>query len=158
MSEVATNFTLEMDNDCNLTLIDSVGVRHEKVRPVRLFPLTDPSAWISIVNAQGQELSCVKQIDTLPDALREMLLKALANRDFVPVIRSIKSVTRAPTGHAWTVMTDRGETVFHTESDESIQQLGGSRLVVIDARNTRYLIPDVNALDAKSRQRLERYY
>ena len=158
MNDLAAAFTLELDEEANLTLIDSRNQRHEKARPVRLFPLTDPSAWISIVNAQGQELACVEHIDKLPGELREILLKALANRDFVPVIRQIKSVNRVPNGHAWTVITDRGETIFHTESDESIQQLGGSRLVVIDARATRYLIPDVNALDAKSRQRLERYY
>jgi hypothetical protein len=36
--------------------------------------------------------------------------------------------------------------------------MGNDRVVVIDSRNTRYLVPDVNKLDAKSRQRLERYY
>ena len=158
MSTPALNFTLERDVTGWLTLIDANGVRHEKSKPVRLFPLTDPLAWICIVDAKGHELACVEQIDSLAEPLRKVLLEALATRDFVPVIHSIKSVARAAEGHLWTVITDRGETSFKTENDESIQQLGGGRLVVVDQYNTRYLIPDVNALDAKSRQRLERYH
>jgi hypothetical protein len=151
-------FTLERDAAGNLTFVDADGTRHEKAKPVRLFPLTEPDAWISVVDGSGSELACIEHIAQLPEDIRTTLLAALANRDFVPVIRSISSVVRAPNGHKWTVVTDRGPTVFQTESDESIQQLGSSRLVVIDHRNTRYLIPDVNTLDAKSRQRLERYY
>lgn len=158
MSTPQPSFTLELTDAGHLTLIDAHGGRHEKAKPVRLFPLTSPASWICIVGPQGQELACVENLETLPGAVQTKLLEALADREFVPVIRSIQSVIRAANGHAWTVTTDRGETVFETESDESIQQLGGPRLVVIDSRGTRYLIPDVNALDAKSRQRLERYY
>jgi hypothetical protein len=157
MSSTPLNFTLERDGT-GLVLVDAAGVRHQKVRPVRLFPLTAPTAWIGIVTAEGRELSSIEDIDALPNDVRQLLLEALANRDFVPVIRSIENVVRAANGHRWFVTTDRGPTSFETESDESIQQLGDSRLVVIDHRNTRYLIPDVNALDKKSRQRLERYY
>ena len=158
MSEPA-HFTLESEPAAGmLVLIDAAGVRHEKARPVRLFPFTDPAAWISIVNAEGRELAIVEHLDSLPNETRKILVAALAGRDFVPVIRSIDKVTRAATGYLWSVTTDRGATVFQTESDESIQQLGDFRLVVVDDRNTRYLIPDVNALDKKSRQRLERYY
>ena len=151
-------FTLENELAGTLVFIDATGVRHEKARPVRLFPFTDPAAWISIVSAEGRELAIVEKLETLPEGTRKILVEALAGRDFVPVIRSIDKVTRAATGYLWSVTTDRGATVFHTESDESIQQLGDSRLVVVDQRNTRYLIPDINALDRKSRQRLERYY
>lgn len=151
-------FSLEIDALGNLTLIDAEGMRHEKAKPVRLFPLTEPFSWICIVDDAGKELACVEQMDTLSEPLRKVLLAALATRDFVPVIKSIKSVERAASGHAWTVETDRGKTTFLAESDDSIQQLGGGRIVLIDQHGTRYLIPDVSALDAKSRQHLDRYY
>lgn len=157
-TESTTTFTLERDAAGILTFIDASGKRHEKAKPVRLFPLTEPDSWICIVDSTGSELACIEHIGELPADTRSTLLAALANHDFVPVIRSISSVMRAPNGHKWTVVTDRGPTVFQTESDESIQQLGSSRLVVIDHHNTRYLIPDINTLDSKSRQRLERYY
>lgn len=158
MSTAPINFTLEPDVSGGLVFISSAGVRHEKARSVRLFPFTDPNAWISIVSAEGKELFMIEQLGSLPDAQQKVLREALAGREFVPVIRSIDKVARAANGYNWTVTTDRGPTVFLIEGDESIQQLGDFRLVVVDHRNTRYLIPNVNALDKKSRQRLERYY
>lgn len=141
-----------------LTLTDAAGVPHENVRPVRLFPLTDPQHWIALVGENGRELACVEDPATLPPAQREILNAALARRDFVPVIRHIDNITRAPEGHDWHVQTDRGATVFRIETDESIQSLGGGRLVIIDKLGIRYLVPNIAELDLDSRRRLERYY
>lgn len=158
MNHSIDNFDLEIDALGNLTLIDAQGVRHEKAKPVRLFPLTEPFSWICIVSDAGRELVCVERVDTLAEPLRKVLMGALASRDFVPVIKSIRSVERAASGHAWTVDTDRGRTTLIAESEESIQQLGGGRIVIIDQHGTRYLIPDFSALDARSRQHLDKYY
>ncbi|MFM2166169.1 MAG: hypothetical protein RIS79_540 [Verrucomicrobiota bacterium] len=142
----------------SLTLTDAAGTRHENVRPVRLFPLTEPQNWISLVGEGGRELACVEDPASLEPEQRQVLETALAKRDFVPVIRSITTIKRANDGHDWHVETDRGPTVFRIETDESIQNLGGTRLVIIDKAGTRYLIPDVARLDRDSRRKLERYY
>ncbi|MBL9130286.1 MAG: DUF1854 domain-containing protein [Verrucomicrobiaceae bacterium] len=142
----------------NLTLSDADGVRHENVRPVRLFPLTDPVHWITLVGENGRELACIEDLSTLDDEQRDILTAALAKREFVPVIQRIVNITRATDGHDWHVETDRGKTTFRLETDESIQSLGGTRLVIIDKAGTRFLIPDAAALDRDSRRRLERYY
>lgn len=144
--------------DTGLALTDDQNVRHENVRPVRLFPLTDPQHWIALVGESGRELACIEDPATLDPAQRTLLEAALAKRDFVPVIRRITNITRAPEGHDWHVETDRGATVFRIETDESIQSLGGGRLVIVDKLGTRYLVPDIATLDRDSRRRLERYY
>lgn len=158
MSRGASSFTLEVSPSGRLVLIDEAGVRHENVKPVRLFPLTDTSHWIAICGSDGRELTCIEDVSTLDEAQRKCLFTALASRDFVPVIQSIKNIRRSAHGHEWFVVTDRGPTSFVIENDESIQPLGGGRLVIIDHRNTRYLVTSTSALDVKSRQRLERYY
>ncbi len=149
--------TLTLSNT-SLILTDAQGVRHENVRPVRLFPLTDPQRWISLVGDSGRELACVEDPAALGEEQRAVLDAALARRDFVPVIRRIANITRAPEGHDWHVETDRGATTFRIETDESIQSLGGGRLVIIDKLGTRYLVPEIAELDRESRRRLERYY
>lgn len=154
----AAGFDLFTDSAGRLVFIDAAGQRFENVKPLRLFPLTEPERWITLQDAAGNELCCIEDVETLARSQREALLAELARRDFVPVIRSIDRITRAADGHDWHVTTDRGPTVFRIETDESIQHLPGSRLVIIDARNTRYLIPNVEALDHHSRRRLERYY
>ncbi len=153
-----TNFAFSSDEQGRLVFIAADGVRHEKVRPVRLFPLTEPQHWIAIQDEEGRELAIIEDLHALDEAQQVALQKALAKRDFVPVIHSIDGITRAADGHDWHVTTDRGPTVFRVENDENIQSLGGTRMVIIDHGNTRYLIPNVTTLDVKSRQRLERYY
>lgn len=141
-----------------LAMIDASGVRHDNVRPVRLFPLTDPQHWISLVNADGRELACIPDLAALDDEQRGLINSALARRDFVPLIRRIMKIHREAGGHVWHVETDRGTTAFRIETDESIQSLGNGRIVIIDTLGTRYLVANVNELDKDSRRRLERYY
>ncbi len=152
------SFALYNNEAGQLALTMEDGIRHEHVRPARLFPLTDPDHWISIQDATGHELACIEDPAALPESSRTALQAALTKRVFVPVIQSIHRITRANDGYDWHVTTDRGPTTFRIETDESIQTLGGTRLVIIDNRNTRYLIPDARELDRESRRKLERYY
>jgi len=152
------NFDLHLNSAGQLVLTTEDGTKHENVRPARLFPLTDPEHWISLQDASGQELICLEDFTALNETQGQALQAALAKRAFVPVIRAIHRITRANDGYDWEVTTDRGKTVFRIENDESIQTLGGTKMVIIDNRNTRYLVPDVRALDLESRRRLERYY
>jgi hypothetical protein len=154
---MSADLNLELSKSGRLVLIDAAGVRHENVKPVRLFPLTDATHWVAICGADGRELACIEDVSTIPEEQRARLSAALATRDFVPIIQSIQKIRRAAHGHEWFVTTDRGPTSFSVENDENIQSLSNGRLVIIDQRNTRYLIPNVSALDTKSRQRLERY-
>jgi hypothetical protein len=140
-------------------MIDLVSIlQNANVRPLRLFPLTDPAHWIAILDERGQELACIEDPSTLAADQRDALDAALARRHFVPVIRRIMAITRADDGHDWFVETDRGTTTFRIETDESIQTLGGGCIVIIDKLATRYLVPNVADLDRESRRKLERYY
>jgi hypothetical protein len=149
---------LQTNSAGQLVLITTGGTRHENVRPARMFPLTDSDHWIAIQDATGRELACIEDPSVLPESQRTALQAALAKRAFVPVVHSIKAISRANDGYDWHVITDRGPTTFHVDTDEAVQTLGGGRLVIIDDRNVRYLIPNVNALDKDSRRRMERYY
>jgi hypothetical protein len=155
---MSADFDLLTNEAGHLVLVEPDGTRHENVRPMRIFPLTQPDLWISLQDTNGVELACVENPASLPESKRAALNRALSARDFVPVIRSINRITRAADGHEWHVVTDRGPTTFRVETDESIQNLGGMRLVIIDVRNTRYLIPNIASLDRESQRKLERYY
>ena len=155
---MSAKFDLFTDASGRLVLVDESGARHENIRPLRMFPLTEPGQWIALQDPAGREVGCIEDPAELNEAQLTALRMALAKRDFVPVIRTIHRVARAADGHEWHVTTDRGPTKFRTETDESIQSLGGARMVIIDDHNTRYLIPNVQELDRDSRRRLERYY
>jgi hypothetical protein len=146
------------DDQGRLVLVDQDGVRHVNVHPAKLFPLTEKDHWISIQSVGAREILCIEDPKSLPEPSRTLLLDALALRDFVPIIQVIHRIVRLADGHVWHVTTDRGDTSFEVETDESIQALGHGRLVIVDRRNTRYLIPNVTSLDRVSKRKLEHYY
>ncbi len=152
------NIEFLQDDHGRLALVDTNGIRHANVHPAKLFPLTEKDHWISIQSEGAREILCIEDPQSLPEPSRTLLLNAVARRNFVPIVLVIHRIVRLADGHEWHVTTDRGDTSFEVETDESIQNLGHGRLVIIDRRNTRYLIPNVAGLDRISKRKLEHYY
>jgi hypothetical protein len=57
----------------------------------------------------------------------------------------------------WQVETDRGPTRFVLESEEDVRRIGEIQILIVDDHGTRYHIPDINAVDNKSRRIVEWY-
>jgi hypothetical protein len=150
-------FGLSHDSFGRLVLIDADGARHIDVTPVRAFPTTDPRHWISIVNAEGQEIVCMADLSDLPDTTRRILEAEFADREFAPIIRRIVAVSAMSEPSEWTVETDRGPTKFVLETDSDVRRLDRNRAMIFDAHGTRFLIEDLDRLDGSSRRYLERY-
>ena len=49
--------------------------------------------WLSIIDAEGHEVLCIRELDKLPADVRKILDEELARREFVPIIQRITSVT-----------------------------------------------------------------
>ena len=154
---VSPRFELQHDPTGQLVLVDEHGVRHTGVGPVRSFPISEPDHWISICDSNGRELAVVQDLNTLSPAVRTILEQDLAKREFVPLIRRIVSMPADSEPTEWEVETDRGRTSFELASADDVRRLGPERALVIDARGIRYLIEDIQSLDALSRRVLERY-
>ena len=57
----------------------------------------------------------------------------------------------------WEVETDRGRTTFVLKAEEDVRRLGPNQALILDSTGIRYLIADLNHLDAYSTTTLERY-
>ncbi len=141
-----------------MALVDATGIRHAPVVPVRCFPISDSDRWIAICNSEGRELAIVEDPSALSPEMQKLLDRELSRREFVPVIHRILSVPPDAEPTQWEVETDRGITRFVLTSDDDVRRLGPSRALVIDSRGIRYLIPNIEQLDATSRRILERYF
>ena len=155
---VSGEFGLHHDAWGRLVLIDGDGRRHIGVEPVRGFPISDPEHWISICDAEGRELTCIRSLSELPESVRQVLEVDLARREFVPVVRRIVTVSTDSEPSQWEVETDRGPTRFMLNSEDDIRRLGPYSALVIDVHGIRYLISDLRELDAGSRRILDRYF
>jgi hypothetical protein len=151
-------FTLERDVFGQLALTDADGRQYSGVEPARAFPISCPEQWISICDADGREVLCVRELDKLPSELRSLLEEELSRREFVPLIKTILSVADESDPSEWKVETDRGTTTFLLDSEDDVRRLGQFQALFIDTHGIRYIIPDTRKLDSRSRRIMERYF
>lgn len=148
---------LARDDFGRLVFTDADGQLHEGVTPVRAFPISAPDTGIALMSADGHELAWIDSPAALPESLAALIADELAQREFMPEIRAILSVSSFATPSAWQVDTDRGETRFVLEGEENIRRLAGGMLLIADAHGVQYLIRDPKTLDRTSRKLLDRF-
>ena len=150
-------FALSYDPWGRLVLTDADGRQHLGVELVRAFPFSDPRHGLAICDTQGRELVWIDNLDDLPAPLIEQIEEELSRREFVPVIHRVLRVSAPVEPSEWEIETDRGVTSFVLNSEDDVNELSENRALITDANGIRYLIPDIEQLDAHSRRLLERY-
>ncbi|GAB1393371.1 DUF1854 domain-containing protein [Rhodocyclaceae bacterium] len=131
---------------------------HVGITPVRAFALTAPDAGISLMSPEGKELLWIDSLDSLPENERILIVEELAQREFMPVISRILSVSSFATPSTWQVETDRGPTMLILKSEDDIRRLkspGG--LLIADGNGLHFMIRDRRDLDAHSQRILKRF-
>lgn len=152
-----SSFDLQRDDFGHWVLVMADGVRHSPVTALRAFPVTSPDAGVALMDAEGHELVWLDTLSDQPPALRARLLQALSEREFLPVIERLESVTSFATPSTWTVLTDRGTAQFLLKGEEDIRRLTGTVLLINDADGVQYMIRNLAAMDKHSRKLLDRF-
>jgi hypothetical protein len=140
-----------------LIFIDEAGTQHIDVHAVRAYPITAPSAGISLMDSAGKELFWFMSLAAIPEEHRVLLMEELAAREFMPVIEQISSVSSYATPSIWLVQTDRGETRLRLNGEENIRRVAGNTLLISDANGVQFLVRDSSQLDKQSRKLLDRF-
>jgi hypothetical protein len=144
-------------NQFNQLVVEvSDGETLENVTPVRSFPLTAPTQFISITNQEGEDLGLIEDVEKLDRASRQVLEEELAKRYFIPRIHRVLSLKNRFGVLSWEVETDRGVRTFEIRERDDIRRLPGThRILLRDVDGNRYEIPDTTQLDAASQALLE---
>jgi len=124
-----------------------------EVGAVRLFPLTAPGRWISIVDDDLKEIGLIEDLGAFGRDARRCIEDELERRYLTPqILRVISCRTRFDTAE-WVVETNRGPaTILVRDPREKIKEPLPRHLTLTDVEGNRYDIPDVEALDATSRR------
>lgn len=130
---------------------------HEGVVPVRAFPIAAPDEGIALVDTDGHELAWIDRLADLPADKRMLLEEELRNREFLPEISRLVSVSSFAVPSTWEVETNRGPTRFILKGEEDIRRLAGTTLMIGDNHGVQYLIRDTQSLDKTSRKLLDRF-
>ena len=157
MSHLATAFDLYRDPYGVWMLRTADGHVHAKVTVVRPFPISAPGESASLLSQDGRELVWIDRLADLPGPVQETLIEALTQREFMPEILRLISVSSYATPSTWVVETDRGTTELILKGEEDIRRMGGGALLITDSDGIHYLLRDVAVLDRVSRRLLDRF-
>lgn len=149
--------SLQRDAFGHLVYTGADGVAHTGVVPVRAFPIDGRLEDIALVGREGHELAWIARLDALDDASRVLIADELAQREFMPVITRIVSVSTLATPSRWTIDTDRGPTELLLRSEQDIRRVAGNTLLIADGHGLYFLIRDLTRLDRGSRKLLDRF-
>lgn len=123
---------------------------------VRLFPLSKPEKWISVLDKDGREIGIILDLSGLDGENLNLAKAELGRRYLVPQISRILSCRDRFDLVEWTVETDRGRISFMTRNvREQMRQPLPERMTLTDVEGCRYDVPDVEALDPASHRLLE---
>ncbi len=131
------------------------GSVHAPVEPVRTFPLTQPDQYISLLDANKNELGLIEDIKQLRKADRTVLAEELKKCYFMPKITKIHSLEGRFGITQWEAETNSGSVSFDLRSRHDITSLDGGRLLIKDVDGNRYEIVNYHRLDPKSVALLE---
>jgi hypothetical protein len=124
---------------------------------VRAFPLSAPDTGIALVARDGHECHWFDSLAELDAGSREAILDALAQREIVPRIRRILSVSSFVTPSEWRLETDRGDATLTLRAEEDIRRLPGRALLIADRHGIQFRVDDLDGLDPSSRRLLDRF-
>lgn len=141
-----------------VTLILASGEKIEALEPRRLFPVSKPNVYISLLDKDGLERGLIRDIAELDESSLAVIEESLNDYYLVPKIIKILFITEKSGTIRWAVITERGEKLFDVRNrNHDIRVSKDGKVRVRDSDDNRYEIDDYHLLDSRSRSRLIPY-
>lgn len=122
----------------------------------RIFPLSDPTHYLSIQDGAGKEVGILRTSEGLDPISREEVDAHLDRRYFTPQIQSIGTLRQEAGMWRFAVDTQRGPSEFFVRNwrDNAIE-ISPNRWHINSVDGGRYEIANMEALDAPSRRLMD---
>ena len=124
------------------------------VRLLQCFPWSAPHRFLSLRDADNNEVALVDDPAALAAESRAALERAIAEAGFVLQVTRVRSIEEEVEIRHWVVETAQGARAFQTHLDEWPQQLPGGGLLIRDVAGDLYRLPTPTELDRHSKQLL----
>lgn len=130
--------------------------RYEELEAHRLFPKSGTDKYISLMTHDGEVIAVIRDLAALDSESAAAVSNALTEYYLIPKITRFISMSEKFFIWIWTAETDHGVISFEIRDHiASIKQLYDGRILIKDADDNRYEVPDITKLDKRSRHMLE---
>ena len=124
-----------------------------RAKVVCAFPLSDQHRYLSILDGKGKEACLIESVDRLDAASQRLVAEELARYYRVSAIRRIHRVRQEYRTFYWDVRTERGGRDFVVKwGPDTVLWLTPKTVQLEDVDGNRFIIPDIDELDPRSRK------
>lgn len=119
----------------------------------RMFPITGLTKYIALMDSEGNEIAVIRDINDLMPESKVVVENCLKEYYMMPRITKFIKMSERFKIWMWTAETDKGICTFEIRNHlTAIKPLYDGRVLIKDANDNRYEIPDVNLLDKHSKK------
>lgn len=127
------------------------GRKFSDLEPRRLFPLSGLRRYITLLDEDQKEVAVIRNLDTLMPDSRKAVEDCLDEYYMIPKISKFLDRTEKYGILKYRVETNLGERQFEIRNRQhDIKALFDGRILIRDADDNRYEVPDISKLDRKS--------
>lgn len=127
------------------------GEKFTGVELRRMFPITGLTKYIALVDSEGEQIAIIRDLNDLMEESRVVAEKVLEEYYMIPRITKFLKMSQKFKIWMWTAETDKGVCTFEIRNHiTAVKPLYDGRVLIKDANDNRYEIPDVKQLDKKS--------
>ena len=127
------------------------GEKFTELELHRMFPITGLTKYIALLDKEGNEIAVIRNIDDLLPESKKVVENCLTEYYMIPRITRFIKMSEKFKIWMWTAETDKGICTFEIRNHiTAIKPLYDGRVLIKDANDNRYEIPNVNDLDKKS--------
>ena len=122
-----------------------------ELEPHRLFPKSGGDKYIVLLDHDGNQIAIIRNLENLLPESKEVLKKAVDEYYMIPRIKRFIKMTEKFKIWMWTAETDHGIITFEIRNHmASVKPLYDGRVLIKDANDNRYEIPDYRKMDKRS--------
>ncbi len=153
-----TVFAKKGDFPCATVTVDGDSKEYDRVWLHRVFPFELTDEFISVQTKDGEEIGIIRKLSDFDEETSRILSTELERKYFIPKIKKIMTLRERRGFSYWKVLTDIGEMELSLQDTyRSITRVDGNRVFITDITGNRFEIESIDALDTKSRRKLELY-
>ena len=125
------------------------------LEPRRLFPRSGGNRYVALLDGDGNQVAVIRSVENLLPESKQALQNALDEYYMIPRITRFIRMTEKFKIWMWTAETDKGIITFEIRNHlASVKPLYDGRVLIRDANDNRYEIPDYRKLDKNSQKML----
>lgn len=134
------------------------GESKGRVKLIKSYPYSLNDEYICVHDLDDNEIGIIRDLKALDTASLQNALKELQNRYYCPTVTAVKSI-KERMGHFYfeTLIDGKEKSFTVRDLTRNLRFSGENTLLIFDVDGNRYIIPEYEKIEQKSRRLLEPY-